>query len=72
MVYKQDCKDCNTPCKPYRVERIRCSMCGQTTCVCTDEELEEKRHVDPSKPHRADLCHKCRAGQPCHSDSDYY
>ncbi|KAK7111065.1 zygote arrest protein 2.S-like [Littorina saxatilis] len=66
-LYEQDCKDCKTPCTPYRVEKIQCSQCGNTECTCTKKELEDKkRHVDPSKPHLAHLCHKCRAGMPCH------
>ena len=72
VLYEQDCKQCETACSPYKVEKIQCSKCGQTDCRCTEEELEEKRrHVDPNKPHLADLCHKCRAGLPCHRDSSY-
>ncbi|KAK7111063.1 zygote arrest protein 2.S-like [Littorina saxatilis] len=64
--YQQDCKDCKTPCFPYKTEKMRCSVCGNTDCTCTKDDLDEKRrHVDPNKPHRADLCHKCRDGKPC-------
>ncbi|KAL8567974.1 hypothetical protein ACOMHN_029149 [Nucella lapillus] len=65
VMFKQDCKDCNIACFPYKTEPIRCSQCGQTICVCTDEELEDKRHTNLEKPHLASLCHKCRAGIPC-------
>eukprot|EP00745_Piridium_sociabile_P023230 TRINITY_DN36213_c0_g1_i2.p1 TRINITY_DN36213_c0_g1~~TRINITY_DN36213_c0_g1_i2.p1 ORF type:complete len:105 (+),score=22.45 TRINITY_DN36213_c0_g1_i2:374-688(+) len=67
--YEQDCKACNTACLPYKVEKIRCSMCDEEDCVCTEEEKAE-RHNDPNKPHRSDLCHKCRSGLPCHSYDD--
>ena len=68
VMFRQDCKECKTACFPYKVEKIQCSLCGLTDCQCTEEELEEKqRHVDPSKPHLASLCHKCRAGKPCRS-----
>ena len=67
VMYEQECKSCREAYSPYKVEEIRCSKCGQTTCVCTQKEKEEKHHVDPKKPHRADLCHKCKAGLPCHS-----
>ncbi|XP_076439656.1 zygote arrest protein 1-like [Babylonia areolata] len=69
-VYKQDCKSCHTACVPYRVEKIRCAVCGLEECVCTKEEKAE-RHVDPNKPHLKDLCHKCRSGDFC-TKSDYY
>lgn len=62
--YPQDCKGCNTACKPYRLERLRCAKCNQIDCTCSDDGKRE-RHTDPNKPHRSDLCHKCRAGKPC-------
>ncbi|KAH9495502.1 Zygote arrest protein 1 [Bulinus truncatus] len=57
--YGQECKDCHVMCDPYRVERLRCSMCRQTVCIC------EERHVNLNKNHRSDLCGKCRAGDNC-------
>ncbi|KAK7500818.1 hypothetical protein BaRGS_00008062 [Batillaria attramentaria] len=66
VMFKQECKDCRVACFPYQLERIRCSMCQETDCVCTEEELEEKRlNIDPNKPHLSHLCLKCRAGKPC-------
>lgn len=71
-VYQQDCKACNTACFPCRVEKIVCSKCGRTECICTKEDLEDKkRHTDPNKPHRSDLCHRCRAGLKC-TKRDYW
>nr|KAG5709387.1 hypothetical protein BaRGS_029236 [Batillaria attramentaria] len=65
-MYAQDCKHCGTASFPYHVEPIRCSQCLETDCVCTEDDLEEKkRHVDPNKPHMKELCHKCLAGDPC-------
>nr|KAG5709386.1 hypothetical protein BaRGS_029235 [Batillaria attramentaria] len=65
--YAQKCKHCGTASFPYCVEPIRCSQCLETECVCTEDDLEEKkkRHVDPNKPHMKELCHKCLAGDPC-------
>ncbi|CAL1533705.1 unnamed protein product [Lymnaea stagnalis] len=59
--YGQECKDCRVMCLPYRVGRIKCSLCGEIECRC----LRSDRHVDPNKSHRADLCAKCRAGNLC-------
>ncbi|OPL21220.1 hypothetical protein AM593_08634, partial [Mytilus galloprovincialis] len=28
--YEQDCKKCNTACSPYKVEKLKCSKCGQS------------------------------------------
>nr|KAG5709389.1 hypothetical protein BaRGS_029238 [Batillaria attramentaria] len=70
-MYAQDCKHCGTASFPYHVEPIRCSQCLETDCVCTEDDLEEKkRHVDPNKPHMKELCHKCRAGIPCASNHE--
>ncbi|KAK0069677.1 zygote arrest protein 1 [Biomphalaria pfeifferi] len=59
--YGQECKSCRVMCKPYRVEHLVCSQCGEVTCVCPFKE----RHVDPNISHRRDLCEKCRSGHPC-------
>ncbi|VDI54127.1 zygote arrest protein 1 [Mytilus galloprovincialis] len=64
VYYKQDCKKCKKACNPYRLEKLKCSICGQSDCTCSKEEKEE-RHTDPNKPHRSDLCHKCQSGRPC-------
>uniref|UniRef100_A0A8W8LKI4 3CxxC-type domain-containing protein n=3 Tax=Magallana gigas TaxID=29159 RepID=A0A8W8LKI4_MAGGI len=65
IYHKQDCKKCHIGCEPYRVERLICSICKTQPCTCTAEE-RRARHNDPNKPHRSDLCHKCRSGFPCH------
>nr|KAG5709385.1 hypothetical protein BaRGS_029234 [Batillaria attramentaria] len=51
-LYEQDCKSCGTACFPYRVERIRCSVCGLEECRCSKEDRDKKRHINPNKPHR--------------------
>ncbi|GFS00982.1 zygote arrest protein 1 [Elysia marginata] len=65
--YGQECKDCKIMVKPYRTERLVCKTCGAESCTCTRSDGEDRRHVDESKPHRSDLCGKCRAGLPCRS-----
>ncbi|GFO23365.1 zygote arrest protein 1-like [Plakobranchus ocellatus] len=64
--YGQECKECKVMCMPYHTEPIKCRVCGQESCHCRDEMDDDHRHVDDSKPHRSDLCGKCRAGLPCH------
>ncbi|XP_048249865.1 zygote arrest protein 1-like [Haliotis rufescens] len=63
-VYEQDCRTCDTPCLPIRVEKLICSVCNERDCICT-ECGERERNIDPSKAHRSDLCHKCQLGYPC-------
>ncbi|XP_025108493.1 sarcoplasmic reticulum histidine-rich calcium-binding protein-like [Pomacea canaliculata] len=58
-LYEQDCKECDASCLPYRVAPLRCSLCGETDCTC------ERHHSDVNKPHRSDLCHRCRSGRRC-------
>ncbi|CAG5128598.1 unnamed protein product [Candidula unifasciata] len=60
--YGQECESCRVICMPYRVEKLKCSICGQHDCNC---QRNKDRHTDPNKPHRADLCAKCQAGYPC-------
>ncbi|KAK3736963.1 hypothetical protein RRG08_067263 [Elysia crispata] len=60
--YGQECKDCKVMCMPYHTEPIKCRECGQQDCKCKNKK---RRHVDEGKPHRSDLCGKCRAGRPC-------
>ncbi|XP_046557815.1 uncharacterized protein LOC124267014 [Haliotis rubra] len=62
--YEQDCRSCDTPCMPYRVEKLICSKCKQHDCICSKQDRLE-RTIDPNKPHRSDLCHKCQSGNPC-------
>ncbi|KAK7500819.1 hypothetical protein BaRGS_00008063 [Batillaria attramentaria] len=63
--YEQDCEECGAACLPDRVEPLICSECKLVDCICTDEDLEKKRNVDPDKPHMKELCHKCQSGDPC-------
>ncbi|KAK6178749.1 hypothetical protein SNE40_011262 [Patella caerulea] len=58
--FGQECGNCIKECKPYRLEKLRCSMCHQQRCVC-----EDKRHNEPNKGHRSDLCLRCKSGRPC-------
>ncbi|XP_059172249.1 zygote arrest protein 1-like [Physella acuta] len=60
-VYGQECKECRVECRPYKVEKLICSVCHSVECVC----LFKERHVDKTKHHRSDLCLKCKAGLPC-------
>ena len=62
--YKQECKRCNIACSPYRVEELKCAVCGETKCVCSRED-REGRHTDLNKPHRSDLCERCKSGRSC-------
>ncbi|KAL3869529.1 hypothetical protein ACJMK2_042198 [Sinanodonta woodiana] len=62
--YEQECKKCRISVSPYKVESIVCKMCGQEDCICTEED-RQKRHTDPNKPHRSDLCERCKKGLKC-------
>ncbi|KAL3841802.1 hypothetical protein ACJMK2_019903 [Sinanodonta woodiana] len=62
--YQQECKTCRIAVSPYKVEPIKCSMCGEENCICSDEDREE-RHNDSNRPHRSDLCERCKKGLKC-------
>lgn len=62
-VFKQDCQSCRLSFFPYKIEGIKCRYCQETSEFCQCER--DDHHVDPSKPHRSDLCGKCKAGYPC-------
>ncbi|KAJ8304446.1 hypothetical protein KUTeg_018029 [Tegillarca granosa] len=65
--YKQECTDCKIMTDPYKTEKLICSHCGSQACTCTDDEkMERKRNIDLAKPHRSDLCEKCKKGMPCY------
>ncbi|OWF47377.1 Zygote arrest protein 1 [Mizuhopecten yessoensis] len=34
VYYKQDCKNCKTACNPYKVEDVKCPMCGKPAKEC--------------------------------------
>ncbi|XP_021339795.1 zygote arrest protein 1-like isoform X2 [Mizuhopecten yessoensis] len=76
VYYKQECKNCKTACNPYRVEDVKCPKCGKPAkeChgMCDDSDDDyggnsdyDSDDGDSKKPHRADLCQKCRSGWPC-------
>ncbi|KAK5870410.1 hypothetical protein PBY51_025046 [Eleginops maclovinus] len=56
VYFKQFCRKCQKSFNPYRVEDITCHTCNKARCCCS----ETQRHVDPKRPHRQDLCGRCR------------
>ncbi|KAJ8412472.1 hypothetical protein AAFF_G00128080 [Aldrovandia affinis] len=60
VYFKQLCRRCQVCFNPYRVESIQCQACGQTRCSCE----KKQRHIDMKRPHRQDLCGRCR-GRGC-------
>nr|XP_061787329.1 zygote arrest protein 2.L-like isoform X1 [Nerophis lumbriciformis] len=56
VYYKQLCRKCQVGFHPYRVESIICKGCGQTCCSCE----KKQRHINMKRPHRQDLCCRCR------------
>ena len=52
---------------PYKLELLKrweCTMCGQQRRYC---DCDQDEHIDPSKPHRSDLCGMCSMGIFCRS-----
>ncbi|XP_039096998.1 zygote arrest protein 1 [Hyaena hyaena] len=66
VYFKQFCRTCQKSYNPYRVEDITCQSCKQTRCSCP----VKLRHVDPKRPHRQDLCGRCR-GKRLSCDSTF-
>ncbi|XP_043762766.1 zygote arrest protein 1 isoform X3 [Cervus elaphus] len=66
VYYKQFCRTCQKSYNPYRVEDITCQNCKQTRCSCP----VKLRHVDPKRPHRQDLCGRCK-GKRLSCDSTF-
>ncbi|XP_058923276.1 zygote arrest protein 1 [Kogia breviceps] len=66
VYYKQFCRTCQKSYNPYRVEDITCQNCKQTRCSCP----VKVRHVDPKRPHRQDLCGRCK-GKRLSCDSTF-
>uniref|UniRef100_A0A8C4FG57 Zygote arrest 1 n=1 Tax=Catagonus wagneri TaxID=51154 RepID=A0A8C4FG57_9CETA len=66
VYYKQFCRTCQKSYNPYRVEDITCQNCKLTRCSCP----VRLRHVDPKRPHRQDLCGRCR-GRRLSCDSTF-
>ncbi|XP_054610914.1 ZAR1-like protein [Dunckerocampus dactyliophorus] len=56
VYYKQLCRKCQVGFNPYRVESIICKGCSQTCCTCE----KKQRHINMRRPHRQDLCCRCR------------
>ncbi|XP_027246494.2 zygote arrest protein 1 isoform X2 [Cricetulus griseus] len=64
VYFKQFCRACQKSYNPYRVEDITCQSCKRTRCSCP----VRLRHVDPKRPHRQDLCGRCKDKRlPCDS-----
>ncbi|XP_048196787.1 ZAR1-like protein [Perognathus longimembris pacificus] len=56
VYFKQLCCKCQNSFNPYRVEAIQCQTCSKSRCSCT----QKKRHIDLRKPHRQELCGRCK------------
>ncbi|XP_029356497.1 zygote arrest protein 1 [Echeneis naucrates] len=56
VYFKQYCRKCQKDFNPYRVEDITCHTCNKARCSCAVTQ----RHVDPKRPHRQDLCGRCK------------
>ncbi|XP_030047223.1 zygote arrest protein 1 [Microcaecilia unicolor] len=68
VYFRQFCRTCQKSYNPYRVEDIICQSCKQTRCVCPVKLRH--RHVDPKRPHRQDLCGRCK-GKRLSCDSTF-
>ncbi|RLW08444.1 hypothetical protein DV515_00003165 [Chloebia gouldiae] len=66
VYFKQLCRKCQKGFNPYRVETIQCQICSKTRCSCP----QRKRHIDLKRPHRQELCGRCR-GKRLSCDSTY-
>ncbi|XP_036451111.1 ZAR1-like protein [Colossoma macropomum] len=66
VYFKQHCRKCQAGLNPYRVESIQCQKCAQTRCSCE----QKQRHIDLRRPHRQDLCGRCR-GKRLSCDTTY-
>ncbi|XP_074524546.1 zygote arrest protein 1 [Halichoeres trimaculatus] len=66
VYFKQYCRKCAKEFNPYRVEDITCHTCNKARCCCALTQ----RHVDPKRPHRQDLCGRCK-GKRLSCDSTF-
>ncbi|XP_036378697.1 zygote arrest protein 1 [Megalops cyprinoides] len=66
VYFKQFCRTCQKAFNPYRVEDITCQSCKRVRCRCP----VMLRHVDPKRPHRQDLCGRCK-GKRLSCDSTF-
>ncbi|XP_004604698.2 protein ZAR1-like [Sorex araneus] len=56
VYFKQLCCKCRKSFNPYRVEAIQCQTCLKSFCSCS----QKRRHIDLRKPHRQELCGRCK------------
>ncbi|XP_032352228.1 ZAR1-like protein [Camelus ferus] len=56
VYFKQLCCKCQKSFNPYRVEAIQCQTCSKSRCSCS----QKKRHIDLRRPHRQELCGRCK------------
>ncbi|XP_036028188.1 ZAR1-like protein [Onychomys torridus] len=56
VYFKQLCCKCQKKFNPYRVEAIQCQTCSKSCCSCP----QKKRHIDIRRPHRQELCGRCK------------
>ncbi|XP_037655766.1 ZAR1-like protein [Choloepus didactylus] len=56
VYFKQLCRKCQKSFNPYKVEAIQCQTCSKSHCSCP----QKKRHVDLRRPHRQELCGRCK------------
>ncbi|NXJ94907.1 ZAR1L protein, partial [Corythaixoides concolor] len=66
VYFKQLCRKCQKGFNPYRVEAIQCQTCSKARCSCP----QKKRHIDLKRPHRQELCGRCR-GKRLSCDNTY-
>ncbi|XP_017343907.1 ZAR1-like protein [Ictalurus punctatus] len=66
VYFKQHCRKCQAGLNPYRVESIQCQVCARTRCCCE----RKQRHIDIRRPHRQDLCGRCK-GKRLSCDTTY-
>ncbi|KAM7116283.1 protein ZAR1-like [Molossus nigricans] len=56
VYFKQLCCKCHKSFNPYRVEAIQCQTCLKSRC----SHPLKKRHIDLRRPHRQELCGRCK------------
>ncbi|XP_006026255.1 ZAR1-like protein [Alligator sinensis] len=66
VYFKQLCRKCQQGFNPYKVEAIQCQTCSKTHCSCP----QKKRHIDLKRPHRQELCGRCK-GKRLSCDNTY-
>ncbi|XP_033866588.3 zygote arrest protein 2.S-like [Acipenser ruthenus] len=66
VYFKQLCRKCQEGYNPYKVESIQCQTCSKSRCNCP----MKKRHIDIKRPHRQELCGRCK-GKRLSCESTY-